>query len=352
MSDQERPDTSRSRARGKPVSAPGNEPQLEERLLQIFGPAHGVEPVAADASVRRFFRLRRDDGSVIAMVDDEGGAAALDRMEAVHELMRDIDVPICRILERSDELSAVLMEDFGDTLLADVVPSMSPTLLHETYALAATIAARIGRFGTPLVTPGHVLAARQLGRERLRVELAFFSVHDITNRRQLTDRGLMTDLGQLLDRIAEELNDSPRQLAHRDFHARNLMLVDRGPLGIVDYQDALLAPMYYDLVSLVLDPYVPQLAEETVKAACAAYREESQSSIDPLEDPRFACIGLQRLLKALGTYAYQVTQRDKKEFASAIPVAEKRALELVDRIPDPFSRDAKKILESIGFSRG
>jgi aminoglycoside/choline kinase family phosphotransferase len=256
--------------------------------------------------------------------------------------------PLPRILAADRDLLSVAFEDLGDLLLADAFDSLTPRRAAEVYSRAGEIAASIGVEGTSRVTPGHPLATRPLARERLRVELAFFATHDVAGRRGIDDRELLRRLASGLDLIADETDRLPRELAHRDFHARNILLRPDGGLGVVDFQDALLAPKYYDLVSLVFDPYVP-VDRELRRSACTAWSARRASALDPEEDPGFYWAAVQRVLKALGTYAFQATVRANKRFGPSIAPAERTALDLAGAIDERTGTRLHGLFAEIGF---
>ena len=322
---------------------------VERLLRRRFGPARRVERLAADASVRQFWRIERTaGGTAVACVDPHGGTAALDRMQAAGRLLRSIGVPVAEILDRDDRIPALLLEDLGDWLLADALRAQTDAERRALYAEAGRIAGRIARLGTPEVKVEHPLAWPTLARERLRMELAFFVVHDVAGRRGVHDDGLLKALAGLFDAIVEHATVRPLALAHRDFHARNL-LVRPGPvLGVVDYQDALLAPIYYDLVSLVRDPYVvPDAA--LAAAAVRAFSEETGAAA-PEQEPVFAWVALQRDLKAIGTYAFQALRLGRERFTQYIPAAERLALRAAQELDGDAGRDAAALLLRIGFA--
>lgn len=320
------------------------------RLQERFGPWRAIEPLAPDASTRAFFRLRREDGTTaVLMVDEKGGHAAIERMARVQGLFADAELPVPAILDRDDELHALLFEDLGSRLLADELPNLSESQRGAIYEQAAAIAARIaGEVGRRVDGAGP-LAARPLARERLRIELAMFATHDVGGRRGVTDRALLTDLGALLDRIADEAAAAPAEFAHRDLHARNLVLRDDGTLGLLDFQDALFAPRHYDLASLLFDPYV-ETDEELRARAADRYRRERGFALDPLDDPRFVWVALQRLLKAIGTYAFQVRRAGRARFAAFIEPAERRVLALCPQLPGTLAELSAALFRRLGFA--
>lgn len=291
-------------------------------LASRFGPGR-LEPLVPDASTRSFFRQFLAQGQTrIVMSDPAGGVAALDRLVAAHALLSSIDVPVPRLYERDDSVAAVVFEDFGDRLLADVLPSLDLAARTAAYIEAARIAARIASRGTAALADSSVLKQPILGASRLSFEMRFLLEHDITNRRGVHDHELHTALDAALQRLVERIAAYPRALAHRDFHARNLMYLADGRLGVVDFQDSLEAPPLYDLASLVRDPYV-EPSDQLAAAAAAAYATEAGLNENPLADARFAWVALERDLKAIGTYAYQATQLGRSRFLSCIEPAER-----------------------------
>jgi hypothetical protein len=319
-------------------------------IAQRFGPARSVEPLAADASVRSFFRVRRPDGSsAVAMVDRAGGAAGVRRMIAAARRLADLGVRVPRILERDEEASALLLEDLGDRLLGDVVDQLDPQTLVRVYLEAGRIAGRIAASGVP--APDDPLGHPRLGFERLRSELAFFAVHDVARRRGRAQLDVMRPLGRALDELARRCCRGETRLAHRDFHARNLLVLEDGSLGVVDFQDALPAPAHYDLVSLVWDPYV-ELPETAQEAALAGYGEALGGTPPRPDDPELVGIALQRVLKAIGTYARQTLDLGRVRFETFIPPAERRVRVLLAHLPQTDARALRRALEGAGLDVG
>jgi len=132
----------------------------------------------------------------------------------------------------------------------------------------------------------------------------------------------------LYDELSTRLDGLPRALCHRDFHSRNLM-VHGERLLVVDFQDAMEGPVFYDAASLLLDNYVDVPASVVAASlASAQVRLGSTHAVDTSmrvpEWPRglaagnrqaFALTALQRSLKALGTFGYQVTEGGNPGYA-------------------------------------
>jgi hypothetical protein len=318
---------------------------VRDRLLARFAPGGQIEAIEPDASTRSFFRLRRTDGATrVVVVDEAGGTPALARMEAARDALAEAGVRVPRIERRDEPLRALLMEDLGGNLLADALSGLDQEAQRALYREAGAMAGRITARATPLVGEEHLLARPQLDRERLRMELGFFLVHDIAGRRGIHDRSLLGALGDFLDWIADEVASGEPCLAHRDFHARNLLLQEDGHLAVVDFQDALLAPALYDLASLVRDPYV-----EPGGALEEAAREGFAAEAGDFDSRRLAWTALQRDLKALGTYAYQVRIRGRALFEPAIPRAESLVGRALRELPREVSHEATPLFRQIGL---
>ena len=106
-------------------------------------------------------------------------------------------------------------------------------------------------------------------------------------------------------------------LCHRDYHSRNLML-HRGRLHMIDFQDARLGPDTYDLVSLLRDSYV-DITDLEVDELIAYFLALKGGQDEAEFRRRFDLMALQRNLKALGTFGYQTTTRRNPVYIQYIP---------------------------------
>ncbi len=122
-------------------------------------------------------------------------------------------------------------------------------------------------------------------------------------------------LQSIFTRIIQNNLAQPRVLVHRDYHSRNLMVTSPNP-GIIDFQDAVVGPITYDLVSLFKDAYI-RWDEERILDWMIRYWEKSRKaglpvSADFAEFYRdFEWMGVQRHLKILGIFA-RLNYRDGK----------------------------------------
>jgi hypothetical protein len=117
----------------------------------------------------------------------------------------------------------------------------------------------------------------------------------------------------------------PQVYVHRDYHSRNLMVLERGNPGILDFQDAVYGPITYDLVSLLRDAYI-QWDEELVLDWAIRYWEKARRAGLPVSHDvdsfyrDFEFMGLQRHLKVLGIFARLYHRDGKDAYLNDLPL--------------------------------
>jgi aminoglycoside/choline kinase family phosphotransferase len=117
----------------------------------------------------------------------------------------------------------------------------------------------------------------------------------------------------------------PQVYVHRDYHSRNLMVGDPGKPGVLDFQDAVLGPITYDLVSLLKDAYI-EWEEDQVLDWCVRYWEAARKVGLPVRTDfdafyqDFEFMGLQRHLKVLGIFARLNYRDGKTNYLNDIPL--------------------------------
>ena len=118
------------------------------------------------------------------------------------------------------------------------------------------------------------------------------------------------------DKILANNLAQPMVYVHRDYHSRNLMVVEPGKPGVLDFQDAVYGPITYDLVSLFKDAYI-RWDEERIIDWCVRYWERARKAGLPVHADfadfyrDFEWMGVQRHIKVLGIFA-RLFHRDGK----------------------------------------
>jgi hypothetical protein len=247
-------------------------------------------------------------------------------LRSSHEHLCAIGFPVPRIERVFPDLGIVEQEDLGDLtlqkfLLADASRDRRP-LYNKAIDLIVLLQVR----GTRELPPGAAARGMALDEEKFLWELEHFYRHFV-----LGYRGARPAAGEeaLFRRffgwLAASLDRGERVLCHRDFQSRNLMLCGRpAKLRVIDYQDARMGPASYDLVSLLRDSSL-DLGQDLVEEGIRRFLSQ-RKELGPEEfREEFDRMALQRNIKDLGTFGYQVHARGNSEYREYIP----RTVEMV-----------------------
>ena len=261
--------------------------ELKSWCAAELGALTAFDALPAEASTRRFYRARGAFGSVIVMdapPETEDNA----QFRRLSRVLREGGVPVPEVIA-FDPRGFMLVTDFGETLL------------ERAYAegkASAALKLALGNLVRMQAIRSDAIPAYTT--ERFRDELAIFS-------EWLMGRflGLATPpfLAATSEQLVAATQAQPQATLHRDYHCRNLLLTDAGGLGEVDFQDALVGPVAYDLVSLLRDCY-HSFPETVVAKWRSRYLAVANCGMDEKDFRRaFDLTGAQRHLKAAGIFA-------------------------------------------------
>lgn len=299
-----------------------------------------VTPLAGDASNRRYYRAAVAGGpphSVIVMqlAEPEGFKQSEEAVSgAAHQISElpfvnimshlakaNVPVPVLHYYDQSAGL--LYLEDFGDVTLAEAVSQADAPSLESRYKQAINVLVQMQVGATTPVDHGCLAFHRSFDVPLLMWEFDHFLEYGIVARRgkpMCADD--WTAIRREFEDIAELLAGQPRVFTHRDYHSRNVM-VDGLRLGVIDFQDALMGPLTYDLASLLRDAYI-QLDEALIDDLVEYY-------LDRLAEGRFVetnraafrrlfdYTSIQRNLKAAGRFVYIDRVKGNPKFLTDIP---------------------------------
>ncbi len=227
----------------------------------------------------------------------------------VAELFGTAGVHVPDVIQADPENGFILMSDLGSTTYLDALDADNA---HNLYAEALGSLIAIQR-------ASHAGALPDYSRELLLHEVRLFDEWFVARHKGITlDDPQRQALETAYERILAVNLAEPRVFVHRDYHSRNLMVCEAGRNpGIVDFQDAVLGPISYDLVSLLKDAYI-HWDEEFTLDLLVRYWDIARRFGLPVR-PDFAdfqrdfdWMGVQRHLKVLGIFA-RLHHRDGKD---------------------------------------
>jgi N-acetylmuramate 1-kinase len=149
--------------------------------------------------------------------------------------------------------------------------------------------------------------------------------------RELNAQQRMT-LEKTFGLLIENALEQPQVFVHRDYHSRNLMITYENNPGVIDYQDAVIGPITYDLVSLFKDCYI-EWPREKVEHWLELYlaRITPDYFIEKKQLLRwFDLMGVQRHLKVLGIFARLNYRDGKSQYLDDLPLTLKYILNTCD----------------------
>ncbi|MCH7815384.1 MAG: phosphotransferase [Proteobacteria bacterium] len=308
---------------------------LDQLLADKTDPIE-LESVSGDASFRRYFRARSGQRSFIA-VDAPPVNENSRTFVSVSNLFRDAGVCTPKVFSVNHENGFMLIDDFGDELY----------LVHlrnsqKQNAMATADSLYRKAIDSLLTLQQHVDRERldPYDRKRLHRELNLFSDW-FCNALLSIDPG--NDVREIIAKTFVFLEDAalsqPQVAVHRDYHSRNLMVLDpeifgedTGP-GIIDFQDAVAGAYTYDLVSLLRDCYI-RWQPQQVKTWGLYYLESAKNLgvIGEIHAEQFFrdfdLMGLQRHLKVMGIFARLSIRDNKPQFLADIPLVMQYLLEV------------------------
>ncbi|MDX1697328.1 MAG: phosphotransferase, partial [Thiohalobacterales bacterium] len=278
---------------------------------------------------RRYFRVVHNGENFIVM--DAPPANEDSRpFITVSRLFFDAGLNVPEVIDVDLEQGYLLLSDLGSELYLGALNEETVERLYADALAALAVIQTCPTADLPLYDRALLLSEMELFRE------------------WLVGRHLDIDLTPaqhaMLDEVFALLADNelaqPRVCVHRDYHSRNLMVTTRNNPGILDFQDAVLGPVTYDLVSLLRDCYIAWPRARVEDWALGYRRLALQTGIlrEDHEDPDlflrwFDLMGVQRHLKAAGIFA-RLNHRDGKPgYLADIP----RTLSYITLLADRYS---------------
>jgi len=304
--------------------------QLHAWLGGLLGQAdYRLAPASADASARRYWRLWQGRQSRIVM--DAPPPEDCARFVTLARRLRASGLRTPEVHAASLEQGFLLLDDLGERTYLDALAPASADALYQD-AIAALLRWQQQDPGTDLPPYDAAFLARELAIFR-----DWFLEGLLGLRLDADEQTLLEAAERLL--IASAL-EQPRVCVHRDYHSRNLMVLDAENPGILDFQDAVLGPITYDLVSLLRDCYIAWPTEEVERWALG-YLERARALglIEPdIGAERFLGwfdrMGMQRHLKAIGIFARLKLRDGKDGYLKDIPRTLGYVRQVAERDPE------------------
>lgn len=300
-------------------------------------PDFKVYSLAGDASNRRYYRIVHNNQSWVLMRWDPFTPENYPFLSVLnHFALNGVHVP--EVISMSPQEGLVLLEDLGDlTLERKFWEAQNQDQSLEFYQMAIDEIVKIHHVATADQRPCTAFDLKfdtekfmwemNYGRENLLEGILGYKFKSDESR----------ELQRIYIDICTRLDKEPKKIAHRDYHSRNLMIkLDR--MTVIDFQDARLGPIQYDLVSLLRDSYV-DMSDEMAQKLIGYYLDKSKIYL-PTNfsrdhfDEIYELQTIQRCFKACGSFASFYHLRQDHRYLKYLSGTLRKVIKAISEFPE------------------
>jgi len=290
---------------------------------------------SADASFRSYYRLTKN-GETYVLMDSSLMIESLPPFVEMNERLSRVNVRVPRIIVKNMESGYLILEDFGSTHYLDVLNEKNYKELYKKAIDEIIKMQQTDITDLPLYD-----------RDFLHFEMALMQEWYLEKYLNITITAEEKNIiDTTLETIVNVVLEQPQGVfVHRDYHSRNIMLTPKGEIGVIDFQDARVGAITYDLVSLLKDCYIEWDKREVEKLALY-YRDAVELEVDDATFIKwFDFMGLQRHIKVLGIFSRLYLRDGKSGYLKDIPLTFKYVVETAFKYSE--TQDLAKMLESL-----
>jgi aminoglycoside/choline kinase family phosphotransferase len=277
-----------------------------------------IAPLAKGGSDRTFRRICLRDRPSLIFMHYNPGREENRCYAAVAGFLREIDLAVPRIFHHDPERYFMLMEDLGDADLWSFRQSVW-SLRRDYYRKVLRMIHKLHTFPVEKLGQRSLTLMQGFGPELYRWERDYFHenlVRGVCGIDMGADEAAALEAE--LDALAERLQQFGTSLIHRDFQSQNIM-INRGEPVLIDFQGMRVGSYFYDLGSLLYDPYVPIEEQERLELLQYYYGLQEPNCAWDVFQEAFHEASVQRLMQALGAFGFLGRRHSRKDFLAHIP---------------------------------
>lgn len=275
-----------------------------------------AEAMDADASTRRYYRLHTKDRSFIGV--DAPPPENCQAFIAIAHALAQQGLHTPQIFNADLDKGFMLVSDFGRAMLLNTLTlETADRLYHATLDSLVTLQActQVKDYALPRFSVDLMLNEWAWHKEWFLEKLLGLTLHNFET------------IDKCYQQLVQAAISQPQVFMHRDYHSANLMVIESLPaikIGVLDFQDAFIGPITYDLVSLLRDCYLDWPSEKVSTWALYYYQQlKTRGVLATVSEEQFLrwfdWMGLQRHLKALMTFARKQVRDQKSSYLQHIP---------------------------------
>ena len=303
---------------------------LESDTYKVFS-------LAGDASNRRYYRVVLDQQSWVLMRWDPFNPEDYPFLSVLNHFAKNhVNVP--QVIAMSPKEGLVLLEDLGDlTLERKFWESQNHESSIEFYRMAIDEIVKIHHPST-LDKSDCTAFKIQFDTEKFLWEMNYGKDNLLSGMLNFPfSEKNQKEISEIFTDICVKLHEEPKRIAHRDYHSRNLM-IKLDQMTVIDFQDARLGPVQYDLVSLMRDSYV-DMNDSMANGLIDYYLDQSKQYL-PKDFSRehfdriFELQSIQRCFKACGSFASFYHLREDRRYLKYLSGTLRRVMKAISEFPE------------------
>ncbi len=307
-----------------------------------------IAKLAGQASYREYFRLTFENGTTAILMKMPARASSVSEEitksdKPISELpfinvqryLKESGLPVPEVFGYSAGEGLLLLEDLGDRSLESLVQKANGEQTLFFYKKAVQLLADLQKKTQNNKTNHCVAFSRRFDETLLNWEFDHFLEYGLEDRLNIKlppeDKSLFEKITR---QMTQKIVEMPQGFAHRDFQSRNLHLA-KYQFWMIDFQDALIGPLVYDLTALLRDSYVV-LSRKNIQILLEEYTKEVgplhpyYENLEKLKKD-FDLITIQRKLKDAGRFQYIHTVKKNSDFLKSVAPSLKYVREALER---------------------
>jgi aminoglycoside/choline kinase family phosphotransferase len=277
-----------------------------------------LSPLEGRGSDRTFFRLKWNQKNSAILIHYEPKRVENAYYADIAEFLRQINVSVPQVIGHDPTHCLIITDDLGDTDLWSLRKTPWETrraLCQKTLAIAH----RLHSFPEKEFPSNRVRLMESFGPDLYRWERDYFKNHFVRGVCGITlEPQFERELEAELSSLAERLSGTIRCLVHRDLQSQNVMIRDGEPF-LIDFQGMRFGSSFYDLSSLLCDPYVELSGDQRMDLLLYYYNLSKQELSWEEFRKMFWEASAQRLMQALGAYGFLGLKKGLKAYLEHIP---------------------------------
>jgi hypothetical protein len=298
-----------------------------------------VAPLAARGSDRAFYRFSFGDGGSVIIIDYDPKRIENTYYSDIAVYLKNMRIPVPAVIGHDPEGHLMAMEDLGGEDLHAFAGHDWPTR-RTLYQKTLTAAIRLHGISENDFPSGRVSLMEGFGPELYLFEQDYFLEHFVRNHCNIVLKpAFESKLRSELAGLTDGLCSLERRLVHRDLQSQNVMIHSGEPY-FIDFQGMRFGNPFYDLGSLLCDPYVSFTPEQREELLSFYYVLSSQELDWDTFQRSFWDASVERLMQALGAYGLLGGTKGLTGFLDHIPAGLRNLATAASRVPSlPTLRD-------------